>query len=102
MGRRVLETLCPVGDTNKKSNRFWTWIMLGLGLRSNADTRSEEFDLQSLMFPWHLIKSIDDRLFIINRRHGKFLWIQLNVDIPVFCQIKFPLSYSRKYSTPCF
>ncbi|VVA15850.1 PREDICTED: NHL [Prunus dulcis] len=74
MGRRVLETLYPVGDTIKKSNQFWTWIMLSLGLRSNADTRSEEFDLQSLMFPWHLIKSIDDSLFIINRSF-ETLWI---------------------------
>ncbi|XP_024030080.1 uncharacterized protein LOC21398315 [Morus notabilis] len=72
MGRRVLETFCPACNTGKKS--FWTWIMEKLGLRSNVDTKPEEFDIQSLMFPWHLIKSAGDNLLVINRSF-QTLWI---------------------------
>lgn len=72
MGRRVVETFCPACKTEKKS--FWTWIMEKLGLRSNIDKPEEfdakpvEFDTQSLMFPWHLMRSAEDSLLVINRR----------------------------------
>ncbi|XP_068323767.1 uncharacterized protein [Pyrus communis] len=74
MESRVLETIYPVGDTTKKSNQFWTWITTKLGLKHNAHTRTEGFDLQSLMYPWHLMKSIDDSLVVMNRSFDT-LWI---------------------------
>ncbi|KAM1570401.1 hypothetical protein ACFX10_035402 [Malus domestica] len=74
MESRVLETLYPVGDTAKKSNQLCTWITTKLVLRSNAHTRTEGFDLQSLMYPWHLMKSIDDSLDVMNRSFNT-LWI---------------------------
>ncbi|KAM1122334.1 hypothetical protein FF1_003869 [Malus domestica] len=74
MESRVLETIYPVGDTTKKSNQFWTWITTKLGLKRNAHTRTEGFDLQSLMYPWHLMKSIDDSLVVMNRSFDT-LWI---------------------------
>ncbi|PRQ25561.1 putative transcription factor WD40-like family [Rosa chinensis] len=73
LGKRVLETLYPNYDASKKSNSIWTRIMIKLGLRSN-DKRSEEFDIQALMFPWHLMKSSEDSFFIINRSF-ETLWI---------------------------
>lgn len=73
LGKRVLETLYPNYDTSKKSNSFWTRLMTKLGLRSN-DRRSEEFDIQSPMFPWHLMKSNEDSFYIINRSF-ETLWI---------------------------
>lgn len=78
MGRRVVETFCPACKTEKKS--FWTWIMEKLGLRSNIDkpeefdTKPVEFDTQSLMFPWHLMRSAEDSLLVINRSFEN-LWI---------------------------
>ncbi|TQE12463.1 hypothetical protein C1H46_002116 [Malus baccata] len=62
MESRVLEILYPVGDTAKKSNQFCTWITTKLGLRSNAHTRTEGFDLQSLIF---------NTLWILNLASGE-------------------------------
>nr|XP_011458192.1 PREDICTED: uncharacterized protein LOC101310290 [Fragaria vesca subsp. vesca] len=73
LGKRVLETLYPNYDASKKSNSIWTRIMIKLGLRSN-DKRSEEFDVQSLVFPWYLMKSSEGSFSIINRSFGT-LWI---------------------------
>ncbi|XP_062019533.1 uncharacterized protein LOC133736114 isoform X1 [Rosa rugosa] len=73
LGKRVLETVYPNYDASKKSNSIWTRIMIKLGLRSN-DKRPEEFDIQALMFPWHLMKSSEDSFFIINRSF-ETLWI---------------------------
>ena len=68
MGKRILETLYPTSNIDKKSNGLWTWIMNKLGLGRSDDTKSEDLDSESLMFPWHLMKSKDDTLLIINRR----------------------------------
>ncbi|XP_050364032.1 uncharacterized protein LOC126782770 isoform X2 [Argentina anserina] len=73
LGNRVVETLYPNDDTSKNSNSIWARIMIKLGLRRD-DTRSEEFDIQSLMFPWHVMKSSEDSLFIINRSF-ETLWV---------------------------
>lgn len=68
MGRRILETVYPTSGISKKNNSLWAWIMKKLGFERDNDTKSEEFDPQSLIFPWHLMKSEDDNLLIINRR----------------------------------
>lgn len=69
MSRRVLETLYPSYNTNKKNNGLLTWIMSKLGMEREADAKSEEFDSESLMFPWHLLKSTNNNFLIINRRY---------------------------------
>ncbi|KAM4117249.1 hypothetical protein ACJW30_02G109400 [Castanea mollissima] len=74
MGKRILETLYPTSNIDKKSNGLWTWIVNKLGLGRSVDTKSEDLDSESLMFPWHLMKSKDDTLFIINRSF-ETLWI---------------------------
>lgn len=67
MGTRVLETLYPPGNTKKKG--LWSQIMNKLGLEKDADTNPAQFDSGLLMFPWHLMKSVDGGdFFIINRR----------------------------------
>ncbi|KAL5562090.1 hypothetical protein UlMin_031837 [Ulmus minor] len=71
---RVLETICPASNTNKKNNKIWTWIMDKLGYGSNIDTKPDVFDTPPLTFPWHLIKSTDDSLLIINKSF-ETLWI---------------------------
>ncbi|XP_031278260.1 uncharacterized protein LOC116136740 isoform X2 [Pistacia vera] len=74
MERRVVETLHPTFSINKKNNSLWSWIENKLGFRRDEDTKSEEFGSQSLMFPWHLMKSEDDSMLIINRSFES-LWI---------------------------
>ncbi|KAK7836297.1 protein suppressor of quenching 1 [Quercus suber] len=74
MGKRILETLYPTSNIDKKNNGLWTWIVNKLGLGRSVDTKSEDLDSESLMFPWHLMKSKDDTLLIINRSF-ETLWI---------------------------
>ncbi|ESR56860.1 hypothetical protein CICLE_v10020152mg [Citrus x clementina] len=74
MGRRVLETVYPTSGISKKNNSLWAWIMEKLGFERDNDTKSEKLDPQSLIFPWHLMKSEDDNLLIINRSF-ETLWI---------------------------
>lgn len=45
-----------------------------LGSRINVDAKSEEFDSQPLMFPWHLLKSVDNTFLIISRSF-ETLWV---------------------------
>ncbi|KAJ7008774.1 hypothetical protein NC653_007439 [Populus alba x Populus x berolinensis] len=70
---RVLETVYPK-SLSKKNNSIWTWIMDKLGFRINVDARSEEFDSQPLVFPWHLLKSMDNTFLIISRSF-ETLWV---------------------------
>uniref|UniRef100_A0A9I9E1N7 NHL domain-containing protein n=1 Tax=Cucumis melo TaxID=3656 RepID=A0A9I9E1N7_CUCME len=73
LGKRVVETLYPENYSNKKSTQLWSWIMDKFGLGSIPDREVEDFNPQSLMFPWHLIRYMDDRLLILNRSLGT-LW----------------------------
>ncbi|KAL2325068.1 hypothetical protein Fmac_024126 [Flemingia macrophylla] len=78
MGARTVETLCPTSTSNKGGIHIWNWIMSKLGLESRGKTdveeKSEVFDSKSLYFPWHLLKSVDDTLYVIDRRF-QTLWI---------------------------
>ncbi|KAG2380897.1 uncharacterized protein HKW66_Vig0202700 [Vigna angularis] len=71
MGARTVDTLYPTSTSNKGGIHIWNWIMTKLGLESSGKTNvvetSEVFDSKSLHFPWHLLKSVDDTLFIIDR-----------------------------------
>ncbi|XP_057534951.1 uncharacterized protein LOC130813203 isoform X2 [Amaranthus tricolor] len=72
-GKRVLETL-HAASIYKDRNGFWTWILDKLGFRRDAGMKPVEFDSESLLFPWHLLKSVDDELLIMNKRFNS-LWI---------------------------
>ncbi|KAL2945504.1 Protein SUPPRESSOR OF QUENCHING 1 chloroplastic [Bienertia sinuspersici] len=73
IGRRVLETLYPTCNDKGKSG-LWTWFLSKIGFKGDVGVKSVEFDSESLLFPWHLLKSKDDELFIMNKSF-KTLWI---------------------------
>ncbi|KAM7523396.1 hypothetical protein LguiA_013298 [Lonicera macranthoides] len=74
MKRKVVETLYPTNNTNKHSISLWNWIMDKLWTKRDVDPKYEEFDSESFLFPWHLMKSLDNDLFIFNRSF-EMLWI---------------------------
>ncbi|XP_020222583.1 uncharacterized protein LOC109805050 [Cajanus cajan] len=78
MGARTVETLYPSSASNKGGIHIWNWIMSKFGLesrgRTNVEGKYDVFDCKSLYFPWHLLKSVDDTLHIIDRRF-QTLWI---------------------------
>ncbi|TKY68598.1 NHL repeat-containing protein 2 [Spatholobus suberectus] len=78
MGARTVATLYPTSPSNKGGTHIWNWVMNKLGLESsgktNVEERSEVFDSKSLYFPWHLLKSVDHTLYIIDRSF-QTLWI---------------------------
>ncbi|XP_038704345.1 uncharacterized protein LOC120000365 isoform X1 [Tripterygium wilfordii] len=71
--RRVLETLYPTSDVSKGNGSLWSWITNKLGFGINAVKKPEEFDSQSLLFPWHLLKS--GNVFIIINRSFEMSWV---------------------------
>lgn len=73
MGRRVVETLYPRMKTNKNSG-IWSWILGKLWPRNDLDAESEELNPDALLFPWHLLKSPNGDLLILNRS-CEMLWI---------------------------
>ncbi|XP_059626157.1 uncharacterized protein LOC132269124 isoform X2 [Cornus florida] len=74
MKKRVLETLYPIDNASKKSDSLWSWIMDKLSMKRDVDIKSDELNSESFLFPWHLMKSLDDNLFILNRSF-ETLWI---------------------------
>ncbi|CAI9774419.1 unnamed protein product [Fraxinus pennsylvanica] len=73
MERRIVETVYPPSDANKKNNGLWRWILDKIWTKSNVDSESE-CTSESFLFPWHLMKSSDNNLFILNRSFGT-LWV---------------------------
>lgn len=73
MERRVIETIYPT-NTSKKTNSLWSWVLDKLGKKREVDTLSEESRSDSLLFPWHLLKSTSNDFFVLNRSFGT-LWI---------------------------
>lgn len=67
MGKRIVETLYPRSKTNKNSS-IWNWILGKLWPRNDLDAKSEELNLDLLVFPWHILKSPNGDLLIFNRR----------------------------------
>ncbi|KAA8550640.1 hypothetical protein F0562_002324 [Nyssa sinensis] len=74
MERRVLETLHPTCNTSKNNTSIWSRIIDKLWMKREVDTKSEELSSESFLFPWHLMKSLDSNLFILNRSL-ETLWI---------------------------
>ncbi|ONK63850.1 uncharacterized protein A4U43_C07F19580 [Asparagus officinalis] len=65
MERRMLETVFPVSVS--RTTGIWSWILDKLGLARKVDDISDEFNLDSLSLPWHLLKSGENDLIILNR-----------------------------------
>nr|XP_009782935.1 PREDICTED: uncharacterized protein LOC104231616 isoform X2 [Nicotiana sylvestris] len=73
MGRRVVETLYPRSKTNINSS-IWSWILGKLWPRNDLNAQSEELQQDTLLFPWHMLKSPNGDLLILNRS-CETLWI---------------------------
>ncbi|KAL3517787.1 hypothetical protein ACH5RR_020376 [Cinchona calisaya] len=73
LGRKVVETIYPT-NASKKNTSIWSWVLDKLWTEREVDTKSEEFHSNSLLFPWHLVKSTNNDLFVLNRSFGT-LWI---------------------------
>ncbi|XP_074317246.1 uncharacterized protein LOC141653394 isoform X2 [Silene latifolia] len=73
LGKRVLETLYPSCADNGRSG-LWSWILDKLGFCGEAGMKSVELDQATLLFPWHLLKSKDNDLLVMNRSL-ETLWI---------------------------
>ncbi|XP_043721954.1 uncharacterized protein LOC122669282 isoform X3 [Telopea speciosissima] len=69
---RIVETVYPKCGTDKKISSIWSWILDKLGMAEVAQ-KSDEFDMESLNFPWHLMGSGRD--FLIINRSFETLWI---------------------------
>lgn len=65
MERRVLETVYPVSV--QKSSGIWSMFLDKLGLAREVDEKPKGFELDSLSFPWHLLKLGEMDILIINR-----------------------------------
>lgn len=65
---RVIETIYPM-KTSKKATSLWSWVLDKLGKKREVDAPSEEFHSDSLLFPWHLLKSTSNDLYVLNRRY---------------------------------
>lgn len=73
MEARSVETLYPTNASIKNNGRIWKWIMNKLGLESIVDNDVDEilsdvFDSRTPYLPWHMLKSVDDTIFILDRR----------------------------------
>lgn len=77
MSTRLVETLYP-GDNDKGRSGLWTWILGKLGLSRNVPAKSVELDSEQLLFPWHLLKSEDNDLLVMNRRLDTMWTINLD------------------------
>ncbi|KAH9607638.1 hypothetical protein KSS87_014160, partial [Heliosperma pusillum] len=73
LGKRVLETLYPSSVDNERRG-LWSWILDKLGFSREAGMKSVEFDQATLLFPWHLLKSEDNDLLVMNKSF-ETLWI---------------------------
>ncbi|KAK9733852.1 hypothetical protein RND81_04G096900 [Saponaria officinalis] len=73
LGRRVLETLHP-SCADKVETGLWSSILNKLGFRKEVEMKSEEFDQALLLFPWHLLKSKDNDLLVMNKSF-ETLWV---------------------------
>nr|GMC49154.1 NHL repeat-containing protein [Ipomoea batatas] len=73
MERRILDTLYPATNSNKDSNRLWSWIFGKLWSRKDIEAKSDEFPPKTLLFPWHISKCQND-LFVLNC-NLQTLWI---------------------------
>ncbi|KAL8531104.1 hypothetical protein ACS0TY_007931 [Phlomoides rotata] len=72
MERRVVETVFPVTNGGKKG--IWKTILDKIWTKRSIKLKSEELNFPSLLFPWHLMKSSDNDIFILNQSFGT-LWI---------------------------
>ncbi|KAG8389096.1 hypothetical protein BUALT_Bualt02G0193700 [Buddleja alternifolia] len=72
MEMRVVETVFP--DGGKKNKGLWGWILDKIWTKGGVKLQSEEFNSESFTFPWHLVKSSNNDLIVLNQSF-QTLWI---------------------------
>ncbi|KAD3068506.1 hypothetical protein E3N88_36386 [Mikania micrantha] len=74
MESRTVETLYPKPVGNKTQGGLLNWIINKLWSTKVVSSNSDEVDASLLFYPWHLHKSLENDLFILNRSF-ETLWI---------------------------
>ncbi|KAJ0796600.1 putative transcription factor WD40-like family [Helianthus annuus] len=74
MESRTVETFYPKPNGHKTKGGLLSWIMDKLWSTKAVSSNSEEVDSNLLFYPWHLLKSLKNELFILNRSLDT-LWI---------------------------
>ncbi|KAL8197991.1 hypothetical protein R6Q57_029985 [Mikania cordata] len=74
MDSRTVETLYPKPVGNKTKGGLLNWIINKLWNTKAVSSNSDEVDSSLLFYPWHLHKSLENDLFILNRSF-ETLWI---------------------------
>lgn len=64
MKTRVVETVFPVDE--KKG--LWERILDKIWTKEKVKLKSKEYDSPLLLFPWHLLKSSENDIFVLNQR----------------------------------
>ncbi|CAA0833436.1 NHL domain-containing protein [Striga hermonthica] len=77
MERRVVETVFPVTGDSKRSKSLWNWILDKIWMNRNIKPNSEEFNFDSFLFPWHILKSSDDDTYVLDQSFGTLWTIDL-------------------------
>ena len=68
MESRTLETFYPKPIVHETKSGPFSWIMDKLWSKRDVPSDSEEVDSKLLFYPWHLLKSVENDLFVLNRR----------------------------------
>ncbi|GAA0143782.1 ubiquitin-protein ligase [Lithospermum erythrorhizon] len=78
MEKRVVQTIYPTtvlpDVENEKDSSLWAWVLDKLGVKREVPPQSKENTSESFLFPWHLIKSSQNHLCVLNRSF-QTLWI---------------------------
>ncbi|KAL7113285.1 hypothetical protein ACP275_04G053100 [Erythranthe tilingii] len=73
MEKRVVETVFPVTEGTKNPG-LWKWILDKIWMEKKTNLKSEEFNSDSFLFPWHILKSSNNDIFVLNQSF-ETLWI---------------------------
>lgn len=68
MDSRTVETFYPKPKSYKTKSGMLSWIIDKLWSTKDVPSISEEVDSSLLFHPWHLLTSLENDLFILNRR----------------------------------
>ncbi|KAI3742033.1 hypothetical protein L1987_59712 [Smallanthus sonchifolius] len=74
MESRTVETFYPKPNGHHTKRGLLSWIIDKLWSTKAVSSNSEEVDSNLLFYPWHLLKSLESDLFILNRSF-ETLWI---------------------------
>ncbi|PWA79453.1 NHL domain-containing protein [Artemisia annua] len=74
MESRTVETFYPKPIVHETKSGPFSWIMDKLWSKRDVPSDSEEVDSKLLFYPWHLLKSVENELFVLNRSF-ETLWI---------------------------